>query len=266
MESFFWATITPTQAVIMALGYEPPYPKTLPNFVKTIMEKEGVFDEEDLKFLEKIIKYRKDLEHGKIKELEGKLIDELKEEHKKFFSKMKRLYREILLKYRKHELLTKYQKILSLLKLLYGIDKVHMIEPLIKKGKIDHLVLEYLEDIRRFEENNELTDNNIEVLWKAFRIIERNLEDEYEKIRKEKLSKLVLRGQKDGKEVIILILKDGIAISEDSKTVKIYYYDGRQEEKLFNEVFDEVLRLAENLEDVPLNLKKLAELGVEVIL
>ncbi|MEO2154553.1 MAG: hypothetical protein ABGW69_01985 [Nanoarchaeota archaeon] len=265
MEDIFWATVTPAQAIIMALGYEPPYPKEIPEVIRRIKEKEGIFDEEDIKFLEEIIKYRKGLEHGTIKELKGKTVDELEEKAKRFFSKMKKLYREILLNYRSKEVKTLYVKIIKLLSILYNINKLSLIRPLIEKGKIDYEIMDYLPIIEEFEENNKITEDNIEILWKAFKIILRNLEEEFEKMKKEKLSKLILKGKKGDKEVVILITREGIGVSEDGKIVKLYKKD-KVEEVPFNVVFDQIIEIAENQEEIMVDLSILEKLEIKLVL
>jgi predicted nucleotidyltransferase len=265
MEDFFWASTLAAQAVIMALGYLPPYPKILPEFAKKIKEKEGFFNEEDIKYLEKIVKLRKDLEHGYKKEITGKELDELKEEFNNFFKRMKELYRDVILRFRKKELEDLYSEVINYLKLLYNLDSISLIKPLIEKGIVSHEVEDYLELLKAYEEGK-LKEEDIEVAWKALRIIKRDLEKKFEEAKKEKMHKLITKGKIDDKEVIVLILEDGIAISYDGKKAKVYYKDGRIEEKLFNEVFDKVLEEAENLKEIELDYNLLNKINLKLTL
>jgi len=265
MEDFFWASTLAAQAVIMALGYLPPYPKVLPEFVKKIKEKEGLFSDEDIRFLEKIVDLRKKLEHGNKKEISGKEVDELKEEFNKFLSRMKSLYRETILKFRKKEIEDLYSEVINYLKLLYHLDKISLIRPLIDKGIISHEVLDYIELLKKYEEK-ELNEEDIEIAWKALRIIKRDLEERFEETKKEKMHKLITKGKINDKDVIVLILPDGIGISYNGKKAKVYYKDGRIEEKPFNEVFDKVLEEVEKLKEVELDYNLLNKLNLKLLL
>jgi len=265
MEDFFWASTLAAQAVIMALGYLPPYPKILPDFVKKIKEKEGFFSEEDIKYLEKIVDLRKKLEHNNKKEITGKELDELKKEFNEFLSRMKHLYRDTILKFRKKELEDMYSETINYLKLLYHIDKLSLIKPLIDKGVISHEVLDYLDILKKYEEGL-LKEEDIEIAWKALRIIKRDLEKRFEETKKEKMHKLITKGKINGKEVIVLILSDGIGISYDGKKVKIYNKSGEILEKNFNEVFDKVIEEVENLKEIELDYNLLNKLNLNLIL
>src|SRR3989344_5429670 len=81
----YYGVVTPTQAMMMMAGHAPPVPKTIVAEVKEILvEKEKVMSEKELKVLEKAVKYFKDYEHGKLKEISGKEIDDLMRESKEY--------------------------------------------------------------------------------------------------------------------------------------------------------------------------------------
>lgn len=95
-EDFFWATLYPSQAAIMMYGLPPPTPKETPQVLRDIfVKKEKMLEEEFVKILEKIIKWRKDLEHGTKKEVTGKEIDELLTDSDRYLKRIKELFTQI---------------------------------------------------------------------------------------------------------------------------------------------------------------------------
>ncbi|MFW5746365.1 MAG: nucleotidyltransferase domain-containing protein [Nanoarchaeota archaeon] len=96
MEDFFWAVTTPSQAVLMLYGVAPPTPKETPGIMRDIfVKKEKVLEEKYIKTLEKIIKLRKDLEHGSRTVVTGKEIDDLIEEATAFLDRINEVSIEI---------------------------------------------------------------------------------------------------------------------------------------------------------------------------
>lgn len=96
MEDFFWATITSSQAAIMLYGLPPPTPKETPNVLQDIfVEKEGFLDKEDIETVKEVLKIRKDLEHGKRKNVKGEDIDHLVKITQAYLEKSQKLFSEI---------------------------------------------------------------------------------------------------------------------------------------------------------------------------
>jgi predicted nucleotidyltransferase/uncharacterized protein (UPF0332 family) len=95
-EDFFWATLTPTQAAIMLYGLPPPTPKETPEMLREIfVKKEKMLEEEYVTILERILKIRKDIEHGDKKFATGKEVDSLVEDSKKYLKRLNELFKQI---------------------------------------------------------------------------------------------------------------------------------------------------------------------------
>ena len=95
-EDFFWATLTPTQAAIMLYGLPPPTPKETPDMLREIfVKKEKMLEEEYVTILERILKIRKDIEHGDKKFATGKEVDSLVEDSKKYLKRLNELFKQI---------------------------------------------------------------------------------------------------------------------------------------------------------------------------
>lgn len=96
VEDFFWATITPSQAALMLYGIPPPTPKETPELIRQLfVHKEKIFEEEYVKIIEKVLKVRKDIEHGNKKAVTGAEIDELLEGSEKYLKRLKKLFDQI---------------------------------------------------------------------------------------------------------------------------------------------------------------------------
>ena len=115
MVDIYFGVVTPTQALMMLAGHAPPVPKTIVAEVKeALVEKEKVMGEKELKTLEKAVKYYKDYEHGKLKEISGKEIDELKKEADDYMKKMKAIREKLEMKMHKFSMSFHYYVICHL--------------------------------------------------------------------------------------------------------------------------------------------------------
>lgn len=96
LEDGFWATITPSQAALMLYGLPPPTPKETPDLLrKVFVKKEKLMEEKYVKMLEKILKVRKDIEHGTKKEITGTEVDDLIKTSEDYLNRLKKLFDEI---------------------------------------------------------------------------------------------------------------------------------------------------------------------------
>lgn len=96
MEDFFWAVLTTSQAAVMLYGLPPPTPKECADVIRHIfVKKEKILEDKYVKILERIVKVRKDLEHGTLKKVSGKLLDELYIDTENFLNRFKKIFEEI---------------------------------------------------------------------------------------------------------------------------------------------------------------------------
>ena len=142
MVDIYFGVVTPTQALMMLAGHAPPVPKTIVAEVKeALVEKEKVMGEKELKTLEKAVKYYKDYEHGKLKEISGKEIDELKKEADDYMKKMKAIREKLEMKMQEHLIEKVHAEMEKMLKNIFGNkSQTELIESLdkelVKKGKL----------------------------------------------------------------------------------------------------------------------------------
>ena len=96
MEDIFLSIQTPSQAALMTYGLPPPAPKETPKVMEEIfVKKEKILEKKYVDILTEIIKTRKDIEHGVLKEISGQKIDELLKKSEEYLTRIKKLFTEI---------------------------------------------------------------------------------------------------------------------------------------------------------------------------
>src|SRR3989344_7874815 len=157
MVDLYFGIVTPTQALMMLAGRAPPVPKTIVQEVKEVLvDKEKVMSENELKTLEKAVKYYKDYEHGKLKEISGKEIDELKKESEEYLKKMKVIREKLEMRMQEHLIENLHNEIEKMLKHIFGNktqkDLISSFESqLVKKGKLRPRMMEIANDILKIK-------------------------------------------------------------------------------------------------------------------
>ena len=158
MEDIYYAILTPSQAALMLHGVPPPAPKETAELMTEIfVKKEKMLEEKYVAILEKIIKNRKDIEHGLKKETTGKEIDEMLDDSDKYLKRINRLFTQIEKIKEEKDMLNIYDTIVTIIRdvlRMEGIEKVADEEvvklfedELIAEGKIPAKFLRILNEI-----------------------------------------------------------------------------------------------------------------------
>lgn len=98
LEHIFCAVVDAAQAPLIFLGVSPPDPKHVAESLRIHLVDKGLLEPEYARYADEIIRYWKDVEHGKIKEIPGSNLDECLEKGVHFVSRIERLMGEIGLK------------------------------------------------------------------------------------------------------------------------------------------------------------------------
>jgi len=160
MEDTFWAILTPSQAALMLYGVPPPTPKETPELMRQLfVKKEKMLEEKYVKILENNIQVRKDLEHGKEKELSGKEVDVLLENAEDYLKRIKKLFSQIEKIKEEESMLHVYDTIVTIIRdilRLEGVESANDSEivsifekEIISKGKIPAKFLRILHSIMK---------------------------------------------------------------------------------------------------------------------
>ena len=92
----YYATLNPSQAALMLYGIAPPTPKETVGFMDEIfVKKEKMLEKRYVDMLERIRKYFKDIEHGKIKEVTGKELDSMLKDTDDYLKRIRKLFGQI---------------------------------------------------------------------------------------------------------------------------------------------------------------------------
>jgi len=238
LEDLFWATITPSQAALMLYGLPPPTPKETPEIMKEIfVKKERLLEENYVKILEKILQVRKDIEHGKRKEISGKELDELLSGAERFLKRIKRLFAQIEKAKQEESIQSIYETIISSIRdilVLEGVEKAipgdkikeFFKKELIDKGKIpekyNRVLVSIIKAKKDFEEGK-LTKQEIDKARRESSELLRYLVEYVQRKRARELEKARLRikhGNHFG-EVILLENKAYVIQDIDAKEKEI---------------------------------------------
>ncbi len=113
-EDLYYAVLDPAQAALMLYGIAPPTPKeTITLMDEVFVKKEKLLEKKYVEILEKIRKYYKDIEHGNIKEVKGRDIDELLTNAEDYIKRIKKLFDQIQLRRDKESIGEMYENCLS---------------------------------------------------------------------------------------------------------------------------------------------------------
>lgn len=162
----YWATLTPAQAALMLYGIPPPTPKETIDLLEEIfVKKEKMLEKKYVDILRTIRKYYKGIEHGDIKEVTGKEVDDLLAKAEDYLKRIRRLFTDIELKKEKESMIDIYETIMSIIRdvlRLEGIEKatdasiVNLFEnELIATGKVPQKFLRIFKDVLKAKKDYE---------------------------------------------------------------------------------------------------------------
>jgi uncharacterized protein (UPF0332 family)/predicted nucleotidyltransferase len=158
MEDVFYALLTPSQAALMMFGVPPPTPRETPELLRDIfVKKKNMLEDKYVVMLEKVIKVRKDLEHGTKKEVSGKEVDELIDHAEQYLKRIKKLFSQIEKTKEKENVQHIYDSVVTIIRdilRLEGIERVKNEEivklfetEMVHLGKIPEKFLRMLDEL-----------------------------------------------------------------------------------------------------------------------
>ena len=171
MVDIYFGVVTPTQALMMLAGRAPPVPKTIVSEVKeALVDKEKVMGIKDLKVLEKAVRYYKDYEHGKLKSISGKEIDELKKEAEEYQKNIKGMREKLEMRMQEYLVENLHSEMEKILKNIFGNKSQDALikdfeNVLIKKGKMKPRMLDVVRNVLKIKQkvkNKKLTQTEMQ--------------------------------------------------------------------------------------------------------
>ncbi len=110
LEDFFWSTFTPSQGALMLIGVAPPNPKQTIELMREHFVKKGLLEDKYVKILEDILKLRKLVEHGELKEVPAKQVADALEKSEKYLKRLDKLLKQLTISQTKKEIKQLYNK------------------------------------------------------------------------------------------------------------------------------------------------------------
>ncbi len=215
MEDIYYALLTPSQAALMLYGVAPPTPKETPQVMMDVfVKKEKILEEKFVKILQHSVEVRKGIEHGEIKELSGKELDQMLDEGDKFLKRIKRLFTQIERMREKQDMAHLHDTITMVLRdalKAEGREKVkeeklvdEFEEEFIDSGKLPKAFLKMVKDLLNAKEDSDkgqLSKIDFETVHKDASQVIRQLIEYVQRKRSRELERVKIRvkhGQKYG--------------------------------------------------------------------
>ncbi|MEK6887119.1 MAG: hypothetical protein AABW88_04785 [Nanoarchaeota archaeon] len=169
----YYATLNPSQAALMLYGIAPPTPKETVGFMDEIfVKKEKMLEKRYVDMLERIRKYFKDIEHGKIKEVTGKELDNMLKDTDDYLKRIRKLFDQIETKKMKEGLKETHDNIVTIARdalMTEGIKDVSeesLLElfksKLVNTGKITQKTYRKLKELLESTKNSKTSKTEIE--------------------------------------------------------------------------------------------------------
>ncbi len=175
-EKLYQAMLMPAQAALMLYGVMPMTYREAPQMLRDIFVKEeGILEEKFPQWLEEVIKIRKDLEHGHIKQVSATELGRQLKRAEEFQNRMDKLYEQI----KKEKINDKIDEMESLIKktilkelqnqnINAGTDPISKFEDYLKKKDRKDLI-EFILNwrrIRKAQSMNKLTSADVQRFYR----------------------------------------------------------------------------------------------------
>jgi predicted nucleotidyltransferase len=207
----YWGILTPSQAVLMLYGLSPPTPKeTVALLEEVFVKKEKMLEMKYVHVLKRVVEIYKGYEHGKVKSITGKEVDEMLKDFTDYIKRLKELAKQIEERTGEKTIFQIYKDVFDLLEKIFGRHSE-------------------LEIVKKFEKElvktGKIPDRSMKILQKLIHV--------KKDIKKKKMNKHeVESARKDASELISQLIeyvqrKDFVNLEKNKLTIK--YKDGNKD-------------------------------------
>jgi len=228
-EDLYWASLNPAQAALMLYGLPPPTPKETVKLLNDIfVKKEKLLEKKYVDILERLRRYYKEVEHGKIIEVSGKQIDDLLKDVEDYLKRIRKLFEQIEKKSEKENLLNVYDTCIAISRdVLYlsdvkeiNINKIDSIfkENLVDKGLVPEKLLRTLKliiEVRKDYQKGKLSKQEVEKAKREARIFIKAMTELIQRKKSSELDRSRIRFKYSDKFGEVYLFKDKAFIIED---------------------------------------------------
>jgi len=228
MVDIYFGVVTPTQAMMMLAGHAPPVPKHLVQEVKeALVEKEKVMSPKELKTVERVVKLYKDYEHGKLKDIPGKEIDELLKESQEFNKKMKELRKKLEKNLQEEQVQKLQEETFSLMKNVLGSKSQESLlkeleKEMIKKGKIPQRMLPIAKEISQVKMKKSLTPSDVHRLTRDASELQNALTEYIQRKDLVKVGRGIVQISYNNKKAELILTDAGAFVVEQNSIKKLH--------------------------------------------
>ncbi len=223
-EDLFYAAMNPAQAALMLYGIPPPTPKETVKLLDEIfVKKEKLLEKKYVNVLEKVRQYYKDVEHGKIKAIKGKDIDDLLDTIDDYLKRIKKLFDQMDKKREQESILNTYDTCVAITRdalFLTGEKKITVTKidqlfktVLVDKGLIPEKYLRILKNViktKKEYDKGKMSKQEVVKANKEARLFIKTLVDYIQRQKSIELERAKIRF-KYGKEFGEVLLLDNVA-------------------------------------------------------
>lgn len=236
----YWATLTPSQAALMIYGVPPPTPtETIRLMEDLFVKKEKLLEPEYIDILKKNRKYYKDIEHGTVKEVSGKEVDELLNDSEKYLKRIKKLFDELYILREKETLVDIKDNVITATREILKTQNVQKTSQkeilaefekhIVDKGIVPNKFLTFLKKITtKIEDTQKITKTELNKLKKTSAEYIKSIVEITQRINLRKLESLKLKIKHDKNKISeIILLEDKIYILEKENIKQGSIKDGQ---------------------------------------
>ncbi|MFQ5620569.1 MAG: nucleotidyltransferase domain-containing protein [Candidatus Nanoarchaeia archaeon] len=233
----YWSTLTPTQAALMMYGLPAPTPKETIELVEEIfVKKEKLLEKKYVDIIKLIRQYYKKLEHGELKQVSGKEVDDLINKADDYLKRIKKLFGELEILKLKESIIDMYDSLVTVMRDLLvqeGLesvpegDLVKMVdEKFVSTGKLGARVLTLYKSVMKAKKEfdaGKLTKTGVEKAKKDYRELYNMLVEHMQRTRAMAMDRAKIRvkhGKKYG-EVLLFEKEAFIILDIDAKEKEI---------------------------------------------
>lgn len=226
-EDLHYAILNPAQAALMLYGLTPPTPKeTIQLMDEIFVKREKLLEKKYVTMLEKIRKYYKDIEHGNIKEVSGKEIDEILKDSEEFLKRIKKLFEQIHARRDKESVNELYDNAMSILEDCFKLSNLKFSKPTVllafKKNFVDKKIFsakthaQLKEIVKAKESKKKLVGPELEKLKRESRPMVRILVEYVQRKRGYELEKAKIKFKHSDNKYgeVLLLEKEAFIISD----------------------------------------------------
>ncbi len=200
-EDLYYAMLNPAQAALMLYGIPPPtHKETAPLMDEIFVKKEKLLEKKYVDMLARAVKYFKDIEHGKVKKVTGKDIDNLLKDAEDYLNRLKTLFDEIEKRKEKENIVNIHDSCMSIAKDLIVNSGVKSVtnskvlqlfkDNIVEKEKVPELYLNTLKDVIKAKKDYEANKLSKQELNKVIKEAKGFIRTMVEHLQRKRLSEL----------------------------------------------------------------------------